>query len=93
MFLPYNCEETKRIWHRAQCLHDIDDSHLDAMVSDIAARLPCCGIRSMQSMLRANGIVLQRERVRESLYRVGPVGMQDIDSTEGSTASQFPVAH
>ena len=56
---------------------DIDDSRLDAMVSDIAARLPCCGIRSMQSMLRANSIVLQRERVRESLYRVDPVGMQD----------------
>ena len=55
----------------------IDDSRLDAMVSDIAARLPCCGIRSIQSMLRANGIVLQRERVRESLYRVDPVGMQD----------------
>ena len=55
----------------------IDDSRLDAMVSDIAARLPCCGIRSMQSMLRTNGIVLQRERVRESLCRVDPVGMQD----------------
>ena len=55
----------------------IDDSRLDAMVSDIAARLPCCEIRSMQSMLRANGIVLHRERVRESLYRVDPVGMQD----------------
>ena len=40
----------------------IDDSHLDAVVSDIAARLPCCRIKSMQSMLRANGIVLQREK-------------------------------
>ena len=56
---------------------DISDSQLDSMVSDIVSRLPCCGIRSMQSMLRANGIVLQRERVRESLHRVDPVGMQD----------------
>ena len=48
---------------------------LDEMVSDIAARLPCCGIRSMQSMLRANGFTLQRERVRDSLHRVDPVGM------------------
>ena len=56
---------------------NINDSHLDVTVSDIASCLPCCGIRSVQSMLRANGIVLQRERVRESLHRVDPVGMED----------------
>ena len=56
---------------------DINDRQLDEMVSDIAARLPCCGIRSMQSMLRANGFTLQRERVRDSLHRVDPVGMLD----------------
>lgn len=56
---------------------DISDVQLDEIVSDIAARLPCCGIRSMQSMLRVNGIVLQRERVRESLHRIDPVGIQD----------------
>ena len=31
----------------------------------------------MQSMLRANGITLQRERVRDSLHHVDPVGMLD----------------
>ena len=45
---------------------DINDRQLDEIVSDIAARLPCCGIRSMQSMLRANGFTLQRERVATS---------------------------
>ena len=56
---------------------DINDGQLDEIVGEIAARLPCCGIRSMQSMLRANGITLQRERVRDSLHRVDPVGMLD----------------
>lgn len=37
----------------------IDDEVLDEVVRDIAARLPSCGIRSIQSMLRADGLSVQ----------------------------------
>ena len=37
------------------------DSQLDEVVGELALRLPDCGIRSIQSMLKANGIVMQRE--------------------------------
>ena len=40
------------------------------------ACLPNRGIRSVQSTLRADGIVLQRERVRQSLCHVDPLGVQ-----------------
>lgn len=46
---------------------DIPDMELDEMVKDIATRLPTCGIRSVRSMLQADGIGLQRERVRTVL--------------------------
>ena len=55
---------------------DINDVHLDEAVSEIATQLPDCGIRSVQSMLRASGLVLQRERVRQSLHRVDPIGIE-----------------
>ncbi len=37
---------------------------------------PAHGIRTVQSRLRASGFILQRERVRESLYRVDPSGVE-----------------
>lgn len=49
---------------------------LDELVNDITQRLPSCGIRSIQSMLKADGVVLQRERVRESIHRVDPLGLE-----------------
>ena len=55
---------------------DISDSHLDEVVGELLVCLPDCGIRSVQSILKANGIILQRERVRQSLHRVDPTGMQ-----------------
>ena len=55
---------------------DIGDLHLDELVSEIVTRLPSCGVRSVQSMLRVNGVILQRERVRASLHRVDPAGME-----------------
>ena len=55
---------------------DITDIQLDEMVGSIASRLPSCGIRSVQSMLRVDGVNLQRDRVRESLFRVDPLGLQ-----------------
>ena len=55
---------------------DISDSQLDEVVGELALRLPACGIGSIQSMLKANGIVMQRERVRLSLHHVDPTGME-----------------
>ena len=55
---------------------DIGDLHLDELVSEIVTRLPSCGVRSVQSMLRVNGVILQRERVRASLHCVDPAGME-----------------
>lgn len=60
----------------ANRFNEITDSCLDELVSEIVARLPTCGIRSVQSNLRANGIIVQRERVRESLHRVDPIGIE-----------------
>ena len=56
--------------------NDLSDAHLDELVSEVVARLPNCGIRSVQSTLRVDGIILQRERVRESLHRVDPLGVE-----------------
>ena len=53
--------------------YEISDAHLDERMGEIVARLPNCGIRSIQSNLRADGVVLQRERVRQSLHRVDPL--------------------
>ena len=54
---------------------DIADAQLDALVVDIATRVPACGIRYTQSVLRAEGVFIQRDRVRESLHRVDPEGL------------------
>ena len=51
----------------ASCFSEINNSQLDEVVGEIAARLPMCGIRTIQSMPKADGIILQRERVREAL--------------------------
>jgi len=55
---------------------DISDFQLDELVGELTARLPDCGIRSIQSMLKSNNIILQRERVRQSLHRVDPIGIE-----------------
>ena len=60
----------------ASCFSEINNSQLDEVVGEIAARLPMCGIRTIQSMLKADGIILQRERVREALHRVDPSGIE-----------------
>ena len=56
---------------------NIDDEVLDEVVRDVAACLHSCGIRSIQSMLRADGLSVQRERVRDSLHRIDPTGIQN----------------
>ena len=39
-------------------------------------RLPTCGVRSILGMLRAQGVCVQRERVRASLHRTDPQGVK-----------------
>ena len=56
--------------------HEISEAHLDERVGEIVAHLPYCGIRSIQGNLRADGIVMQRERVRQSLHCLDPLGVQ-----------------
>ena len=45
-------------------------------MADIIHLQPTYGIRMVQSRLKARGFVLQRERVKESMHRVNPSGMQ-----------------
>ena len=55
---------------------EISDSQLDEMVSSIVHLQPSHGIRTVQSRLRASGFTIQWDRVRESLYRVDPLGIE-----------------
>lgn len=55
---------------------DITDNDLDSLVDEIVVRPPTCGVRSILGMLRAQGICVQRERVRESLHRIDPQGVE-----------------
>ena len=56
--------------------NDITNEDLDDLVKEIVTRLPACGIRSIQTLLKVNGVILQRERVRESIHRVDPLGLE-----------------
>ena len=55
---------------------DITDNDLDSLVDEITVRLPTCGVRSILGMLRAQGVCVQRERVRASLHRTDPQGVE-----------------
>lgn len=53
----------------------LNDDELDSLTSEIAALFPRCGTSMMLGRLRSCGIVIQRERIRESLRRVDPTGV------------------
>ena len=55
---------------------DISEAHLDEIVTEMIQLQPSYGIRTVQSRLRARGFNLQRERVRESIHRVDPLGVE-----------------
>ena len=46
------------------------------LVNEIVTLLPACGIRSIQTLLKVNGEILQRERVKESIHCVDPLGFE-----------------
>ena len=56
---------------------DISDSDLDKLTSDFHHDNPNSGLRSLEGYLRSRRIHIQRERVRESLRRVDPRGMEE----------------
>ena len=53
----------------------LSDAELDAMVSQITSLFPLCGEKSISSRLRSCGILLKRDRIRESLRRVNSSGI------------------
>ena len=55
---------------------DISDNDLDSISSNFVHHNPNSGLRSLEGVLRSQGIRIQRQRVRESLMRVDPRGMQ-----------------
>ena len=48
---------------------------VDHMVSEITSLFPHCGEKSVSSRLRSRGILVKRDRVRDSLRRVNPYGV------------------
>ena len=55
---------------------NISNSDLDEVVSEFSAAFPRCGEKLTDGRLRCQGILVQRERICESLRRVDPVGTQ-----------------
>ena len=54
----------------------LSDSELDTIVKEITSLFPQCGEKTVSGRLKSRGIVIQRERVRESLRRVDPSGVR-----------------
>lgn len=55
---------------------DLSDSDLDVLVSSVVLLHPQCGEKSVTGRLRSLGYNVQRERVRCSIRRVDPVGVE-----------------
>ncbi len=54
---------------------DIQDERLDMIVTEIKEVNPNCGSKMLTGYLRSRGIIIQRERIRDSLSRVDPIGI------------------
>ena len=54
----------------------MSDSDLDLRVEGIISMHPQCGEKSVSGLLRSQGCKIQRQRIRESIRRVDPVGVQ-----------------
>ena len=59
---------------RRQCYSTLPDTALDEQVHEIHNRHTAVGCRMIASIPRSDGVILQRERVRQSLRRVDPAG-------------------
>ncbi|XP_065119656.2 uncharacterized protein [Paramisgurnus dabryanus] len=75
------CERTirRRMTQYGIRVHDlltpVDDNDLDETVTHILQRHPNCGYKMMVGHLNAQGILIQRQRVQESMRRVDPYGV------------------
>ena len=54
----------------------ISDAQLDEMVREISSLHPQCGEKNITGRLRSQGVRVQRRRIRESLHRVDPCGVE-----------------
>ena len=52
----------------------VSDEHLDTVINSILADFPETGYKRMTGFLRARGIVLQQNRIREAMRRMNPEG-------------------
>lgn len=59
---------------RRQRYSSISDSEIDSIISIIQGSNPQTGYRIVDGIFRANQLIIQRERIRESLRRVNPNG-------------------
>ena len=61
---------------RRQRYSTLSNADLDQQVMNIHSRHPDSGYRIIEGVLRSEGVLIQRERVRQSLSRVDPAGAQ-----------------
>ena len=55
---------------------EISDEDLDTQVQAVATEFPNCGERMINEILRQHGISVQRYRLRESIRRTDPIGVE-----------------
>lgn len=61
---------------RSSNFSQIPDTELDNKVSDLLEIRRQIGEKTIASQLRSQGIIVQRQRIRESIRRVDPIGVQ-----------------
>lgn len=61
---------------RATDYSSVSDLELDSLVSSIITLHPQCGQKTVSGRLRSQGYRVQRYRVRESMHRIDPSGVQ-----------------
>ena len=78
----FNCS-TRTVERRMSEVHispssytAITDNELDNMVYEITSAHPQCGEKSVSGRLKSQGVRVQRQRVRDSLHRVDPSGIE-----------------
>ena len=54
----------------------VSDAHLDSLVKEITTLFPLCGEKIVNGRLRSCNIKVPRQRMRDSLRRVDPSGIQ-----------------
>ena len=74
MFGCSTCTVERRLQHLNISLRSYSDEELDSLVSQVTRCNPKCGEKSVTGRLKSVGILVQQERVRESLRRVDPNG-------------------